>query len=271
MDSNMVGLIVLGVLIVIGVPAAAYFAQDSLMFYPQPVIGAGPAAQTQRPVETLSFETDDGVRVRGWLVKSGARAPLIVYYGGNAEEVSWQAADPVWPGGWSLALVNYRGYGASEGAPSERALFADALLVFDALVRRPDVDAARIVLVGRSLGSGVATYVAAERKVAGAILISPYDSMTEVARHHYPWLPVGLLLKHPFDSLARAPRIGAPLLAIAAANDTIIPPEHSRRLYEAWGGPKRWVEIARADHNDIGGQAYVDSIASFLRSVQSSD
>ena len=119
---------------------------------------------------------------------------MAVDDGGNAEEVSWQAREPGCPFDWSLGRLNDRGYGASEGQAVRAALFADALAVFDTLTRRPDVDASRIVLFGRSLGSAVATYVAAERPVAGVVLVSPFASMVEVGRHHYPWLPVGLLL-----------------------------------------------------------------------------
>ena len=194
-----------------------------------------------------------------------APAGLVVYYGGNAEEVSWQAREPGWPADWSLALVNYRGYGASEGKPSERSLFADALVVFDALARRPDVDASRIVLFGRSLGSAVAVHVAAERPVAGVVLVSPFASMVEVGRHHYPWLPVGLLLRHRFDARSRAPAITVPLLAIVGARDGIIPPGHSRRLFDAWSGPKRWVAMADADHNDVGASpGFWAVVAAFL-------
>lgn len=259
------GWLVVGVVLVLGVPATMYFAQDSLLFLPQPL--AGPP-RSVRPVEPLAFEREDGVKLRGWLVKTGAeKAPLVVYYGGNAEELSWQMAEP-WPAAWSLALVNYRGYGESGGRPSEAALLADALAVFDALARRADVDAGRIVLVGRSLGSGVATYVAAERPVAAVVLVSPFDSMIAVGRRHYPWLPVGLLLKHPFDAAARAPRASAPLLAIAGGRDWIIPAEHSRKLVAAWGGPKRLVELAEADHNDIAvAPQYWPAIHAFLREV----
>lgn len=262
----MLGWLIVGVVIVLGVPAAMYFAQDGLLFLPQRLVGPPPASTAGRAIEDLAFAVEEGVHVRGWLAKaSTGRAPLVVYYGGNAEEVSWQAREPSWPADWSLALVNYRGYGTSDGAPSERSLFADALLVFDALTRRPDVDASRIVLVGRSLGSGVATYVALERKVAGVVLVSPYDSMTDVASRHYPWLPVSLLLKHPFDSHSRAARITAPLLAIVAGRDAIIPPAHSRRLYNAWAGPKNWVDIAAADHNDISAHpGYWQAIGGFL-------
>jgi pimeloyl-ACP methyl ester carboxylesterase len=87
------------------------------------------------------------------------------------------------------------------------------------------------------------------------VLISPYDSMTALAQRHYPFLPVRLLLKHPFDSLSRAPAIKVPLLAIVAERDGIIPPEHSRRLHDAWGGPKRWSAVPRAGHNDLGPQS----------------
>jgi hypothetical protein len=251
---DVIAWLVLGAVLVLGVPGALYLAQDGLLFFPQPGPAAPLAARRGDAAEDLVFTAADGVRVRGWLVASDRKpAPLLIYYGGNAEEVSWQATEP-WPEDWSLALVNYRGYGRSEGKPSEQALFRDAELAFDALAARPDVDRARIVLVGRSLGSGVATHVASRREVAGLVLISPFDSMVALGERHYPFLPVRLLLKHPFDSLALAPTLKAPLLAIVGERDGIIPPEHSRRLYDAWGGRKHWVLVPRAGHNDLGPQ-----------------
>jgi len=262
---DLVGWLVIGAVLLIGLPATMYFAQDSLLFFPQPLTGPPQAA---RPVEPIAIEREEGVHVRGWLVRAAQpRAPLVLYYGGNAEELSWQMTEP-WPADWALALVNYRGYGESDGRPSEAALFGDALAVFDALVRRPDVDPARVVLVGRSLGSGVATYVAAERPVAAVVLISPYDSMAAVGQRHYPWLPVGWLLKHPFDSASRAPGIRVPLLALAGARDGIIPPAHSRKLVAAWGGPKRLIELPEAGHNDLPGTPqFWPAIEGFLREL----
>jgi pimeloyl-ACP methyl ester carboxylesterase len=265
----MMGWLLLIVVVVLGVPAAAYLAQDRMLFLPR--LAAPPrSVRPPRPVEEIAFATDEGPRVRGWLApaRRGGPAPLIVYYGGNAEDVTGQAFEP-WPADWSLALVNYRGYGASEGHPSERALCADALVVLDALARRPDVDPTRIVLVGRSLGTGVATQVAGQRPVQGVVVISPYDSMVALSRYHYPRLPVRWLLRHRFDSVARAPGIKAPLLAIAAERDTIIPPERSRRLHAAWGGPKRWVLIADAGHNDLGRpRAFWEPIRAFLETAR---
>lgn len=251
---DVIAWLVIGAALLLGVPGALYLAQDNLLFLPQPGPARPPVAPAGRAVEPLSFAAADGVTVRGWLVHAvRAPAPLLIFYGGNAEEISWQAAEP-WPEDWSLALVNYRGYGQSEGKPSEAALFADAETVFDALAARADVDRSRIVLLGRSLGSGVAVHLASRRAVAGLVLVSPYDSMIAVGQRHYPFLPVGLLLKHPFDALALAPKVSAPLVAIVGERDGIIPPEHSRRLYDAWAGPKRWVLVSGAGHNDLGPQ-----------------
>src|SRR5437879_11621713 len=91
--------------------------------------------------------------------------------------------------------------------------------------------------------------LAAERPLAGVILVAPFDSRVEVAKRHYPYLPVDWMLKHRFDSIGRAPKIAVPLLCLVAADDQIIPAEHSRRLYAAWGGPKQWVELQGAGHN----------------------
>jgi len=171
--------------------------------------------------------------------------------------------------GWSLLLVNYRGYGESEGKPGETALFADALAIHDHARSRADVDPERIVAMGRSLGTGVAVHLAAERKLRGVILVSPFDSLLAVASRHYPFLPVSLMLRHRFDSLSRAPQIEAPLLALVAADDRVVPVSHSRVLFDAWRGPKTWLEIPRADHDSIAGDpAFWNAIAEFLKALR---
>jgi pimeloyl-ACP methyl ester carboxylesterase len=209
----------------------------------------------------------DGVPLSGWFISSSPeRAPLLIYFGGNAEDVSWLVGMADRFAGHSLLLVNYRGYGGSGGRPGESALFADALLAYDYAKQRGDVDASRIVAMGRSLGSGVAVHLAAHRPLAGMILVSPYDSVRALAQSIYPWLPVRLLLRHPFDSLSRAGALAVPLLCLVAGNDGVIPPAHSRRLFDAWGGrDKRWVEVPGAGHDEVSGEpVYWDEIASFL-------
>ena len=241
--------------------------QDALLYYPAARAGALPPAPDGYLVEPLAIKQTDTVELRGWLVRPAlAPAPLLVYYGGNAEEVSWLIARAPRFGARAIALVNYRGYGESTGRPSEEALFADALAGFDKLVGRADIDTARVAVMGRSLGSGVAVHVAARRSVDRVILVSPYDSVAAVATAHFPAPLVRFVLSDRYDSAALAPRIDTPLLTIAAGRDDIIPIAHSRHLYDLWRGQKRWLELPQAGHNDL--QEYPEywtSIAEFLQ------
>lgn len=249
--------------VVIGVPLLAFLLQERLIFYPQPLSDA-----ERRDIglrfpkgKSVFAQAADGTKLHAWHVPGPPGAPLILYFGGNAEQVAWMldeagAAPSV---GW--LLVDYRGYGASEGAPSEAALVADALLWYDGF----SPQARRIFVFGRSLGSGVAVRLAAARKVDAVILVTPFDSMVEVGKRHYPYLPVGLLLRHRFDSISRAPKITAPLLCLVAMRDSIIPPEHAKLLYQAWAGPKRWVALEEAGHNTVDAHPnYWRSINAFL-------
>lgn len=260
-------LVKMAVGVAIGLPLLAWLFQERMIFLPRPV--------ESRPIphpnlEELTLVAADGVKLRGWLVKAAAKpAPLVIYFGGNAEEVSWLTGLAGQFAGWSLLLLNYRGYGDSEGRPGEQQLFHDALAVYDYAKQRADVAPERIVAMGRSLGSGVAVHLAAHRPVRGVILVSPYDSIVEVARGHYPFLPVSLLLRHRFDSLAHAPQIEAPLLCLVATEDRVIPVARSRTLFEAWRGPKTWRQIPPSDHDSISSEPeYWRSIAGFLGALR---
>jgi pimeloyl-ACP methyl ester carboxylesterase len=253
--------------VAIGLPLLAWLLQERMIFFPRPV-DSHPAPRPN--LEELTVVAADGAKLRGWLIKArDTPAPLVIYFGGNAEEVSWlvEVADKF--SGWSLLLLNYRGYGDSEGKPGERQLFEDALTVYDYAMRRTDVAEGRIVAMGRSLGSGVAVHVAAQRPVRGVILVSPYDSLVEVARRHYPYLPISLLLRHRFDSVELAPRIEAPLLCLVAGEDRVIPAAHSRALFGAWRGAKTWRQVPLADHDSVAGEPeYWRSIEEFLRRLR---
>ena len=237
--------------------ALLYLLQERLIFLPRPLYeGTRNALREQPGVTEIEVRAEDGTRLHGWLRHgagdgNAARPGLIIYFGGNAEEVSGQVLDAGALAPWSLAALNYRGYGLSEGRPSEAALVADALAAYDRLAERGDIAPQRIVVFGRSLGGGVAVQLAAARPVRGVLLVSPFDSLKSVGRRHYPFIPVSRLLKHPFDSLARVPSIEAPLLVLAGERDRIVPHPHSRRLFDAWRGPKRWVMLPGADHNGI--------------------
>ena len=248
-----------------------YLAQDSMIFFPQPLDDDMRARVTKRQprAEEIMLATADGHRLQGWFVRSAAGsgdAPVLIYFGGNAEEVSGFTMEARELPGISLALFNYRGYGRSDGVPSEQALFADAVTIYDAIAVRPGVDRKHIIAMGRSLGSGVATHLATRRPLSAVVLVTPYDSIAAVARAKYPFALVDVLLKHPFDSLALAPKIAVPMLALIAERDSVIAPAHAMTLLKAWRGPVTPVVIERADHNDISSHPrYWPAVRDFLR------
>ena len=194
--------------------------QRSLIYFPQP--RTGPAA---------SFTLDvDGARLVV-SVYQAERDRAVLYFGGNAEDVSHsvEAIAPAFPDA-ALYLPHYRGYGGSSGRPSEAALVADALAVFDEIHPRHGP----VTVVGRSLGSGVAAYVASRRSVSRVVLVTPFDSLAAVGARHYPAPLVRWLLRDRFDSAEYAPAITAPTLLLAAADDDIIPPAHAEALLRAF-------------------------------------
>ena len=266
MDWSLLTLVKLGAAVVLGVPLVAYLMQDKLIFLTRPLSDGEHRAIAARHVDVADvfLQAADGTRVHAWHVKikSADNAPLALYFGGNAEEVSWMLDElPRRKLVTEWLLVDYRGYGASGGAPSERALNDDALLWYDYAVKLGNK---QIFAFGRSLGSAVAVHLAAERALAGLILVAPFDSLAAVAARHYPFLPVKLLLKHRFDSAALAPRITAPLLCIVATHDEVIPAAHAKRLYDAWRGPKRWLALP-GGHNETDNQSdYWPAVQAFL-------
>ena len=249
----------------VAIAALVWALQERLMFFPQ---AAGtPRAPAGWSLEPVRIDVDAGVQLAGVLLKPPvANPPVVLYFGGNAEEVTAYAHEASSAyGARAVLLVNYRGYGASGGRPAERDLVADGVRVFDWLKTRADLDAGRIAIHGRSLGTGVAVQVAAQRAARCVILTSPFDSARAVAQSIYWWLPVGILMRHPFDSLSHAPRLAMPLLVLAGDVDSIVPVAHSRRLAGAWGTTATLVELAGMGHNDIAlHPRYAPEIRGFL-------
>ncbi|MBF0611445.1 MAG: alpha/beta hydrolase [Magnetococcales bacterium] len=250
----------------IGIPLVLfpyfYFAQESLLF-PAPFYD--PAQNDLLPAlysnaEEIRVTASDGVVLHGWLVKSGkadGKMPMLIYFSGNSELADDFPIQQAALKDWGILMINYRGYGKSEGKPSEQALVADAVLLYDTLTKRTDVDTTRIVAMGRSLGSGVAVKLAHERPLRAVILATPYDSIRAVAQDMLPYIPVSIILKHPFDSLALAPKINTPMLCLIAGDDTLIPPPHGKRLAKAWGGPTDVQILPGVDHDTIYGHPHL--------------
>ena len=243
-----------------------WLAQESLIFHPQPAAPL-PHAPPGWRFEEVTLSARDGTRLEGVLaLPSVARPALVIYFGGNGEEVtSYAPESPADYGARAALFVNYRGYGRSGGRPTEKALVSDAMEVFDWAAKRADIDASRIAVHGRSLGTGVAVQLASARPVRCVVLTSPFASAREVAAEIYPWLPVGLLLRHPFDSAAHAPSMRVPALIIMADADDVIPMRHSERLASLWGGEAQRLVLHGFGHNDLQmDPRYAASIRAFL-------
>lgn len=241
-------------------------ACEELVYYPRPLTtGQEAAIRARHPrAEPLEVRAADGVALRGWLLPGSRPArPLVIYFGGNAEEVSWLLDHGEAFAGWDVALVNYRGYGRSDGRPRERDLLADAVAVYDQLVVAGTPR--RVALVGRSLGSAVATYVASQRPVTCVVLVAPFDSASAVGRDALPFVPVSWVVGNVYEAVPLAPAISAPLRVIVASHDEVVASERSQRLFDAWGGDKEWVTIQGAGHNDIQNhRSYWEAIRAFL-------
>jgi hypothetical protein len=240
-----------------------------LIYFPQPLSAReAEGVRLRHPrARELALTAGDGVRLHGWLAPAdlGASHGRVIYLGGNAEEVSWMLEFAGAFSGWDLVLVDYRGYGLSEGTPSESDLLRDVLAVYDHLATARAESGGRVVALGRSLGAAVAVHLASRRPLDGVILVAPFDSVAAVARDAFPFLPVSWLLGNPYDSAAIAPSITTPMRMVLAGRDEVIAPERSRRLLEAWGGPKQAVTVAGAGHNDLQGYpAYWQAIREFL-------
>ena len=251
--------------VALALPLVVYLAQDALIFYRQPLPEARRTEVGKRfpAVREVFIQAKDGTKLHAWHAKAGS--PMVIYFGGNAEETSWMLEELQNTPGTSWLLVSYRGYGLSEGSPGEAALVSDALQWFDYAAALPGADAGRIYAFGRSLGSGVAVALAAQRPLAGVVLATPYDSLAAVAKRYYWYLPVDLLLKHRFDSIALAPALMQPLLCLIAERDEVIPAVHGERLFAAWGGAKRKIVLQDAGHNSTDAHPlFWTSIREFL-------
>ncbi len=195
--------------------------QRSLLYFPTP--------ELLHPFAEEVIE-NDGETIRVIVINPGQRDALI-YFGGNAEAVAASGSDlnSSLPN-YSIYLVNYRSYGGSTGKPDEQSLYSDALQIFDTISDRHR----RVDVLGRSLGSGVASYLASRREIAKLILVTPFDSIREVAQGLYPIVPAGLMLLDEYDSLSRVEQISAPTMILIAEQDNVIPRRHSDNLVSAF-------------------------------------
>jgi fermentation-respiration switch protein FrsA (DUF1100 family) len=253
-------------LVVLGTAGLGLWAmQRRLIYFPDSnvpavdVMGAG--------WEDVSYSTDDGLTHRAWYRAPQPGRPVFLVFNGNAGNRADRASLGIRlaAANFGVLLSDYRGYGGNPGDPTEEGFGKDARAAVS--VMRDRSPTSPIVYFGESLGAAVAIELATELPPAALVLRSPFTSLADIGRVHYPWLPVGALLKDRYPSIDRIARVGVPLLVIAGDSDSIVPPEQSRELYEAASEPKHLVLIRGADHNDAeltSGENLVREVVDFL-------
>jgi fermentation-respiration switch protein FrsA (DUF1100 family) len=230
-----------------------------------------PADYGMPDAEAVTIRTADGVDLGAWFIPAAAPATgfTVIVFNGNAGHRGFRVplARALSARGIATLLLDYRGFGGNPGSPSETGLMQDARAARAWLDARRGVARDRIVYFGESLGSGVAVQLAAEQPPAAVIVRSPYTSLADIGRLHYPFLPVGLLLRDRFSAIDAVRRVHVPVLVIAGERDSIIPASNSERLFAAAHEPKRLEIIPGADHNDaalLSGERVIDAIVRFL-------
>lgn len=247
----------------VGLPAVVYAGICGLMYAKQrDLIYYGQYTRVDPASTDFAIERE-GVQLRGWAIRPEAPHPLL-YFGGNAERIEERRdqLERLFPDR-SVYLLAYRGFGASDGVPSEAALFGDALAFYDRV--RAAHPGQAIDVIGCSLGSGIASHVASQRKVERLVLITPFDSLAAVAQSHYPLLPADWIVRDRYDSARWLAGYRGPTLVLRAGLDRVIPAANTDRLIAALASPPQVIALPRADHSSIGAQpAFEQALRDFF-------
>jgi len=241
----------------------AYIAICFLLFLFQRQMIYFPTSEVSVPGVAHTVLDTGEVRIKVWILNPGKEKALI-YFGGNAENVAYNIDDfGTLFVDHTVYLVNYRGYGGSSGSPHEEGFYSDALFAYDHIMKQHTV----LCVMGRSIGAAVATYLASKRDVEKLILVTPFDSAVNVGKKIYWFFPMGLILKEKLDSTSRAAKITTDTLIIAAANDRIIPYEHTHNLVQAFTKTRvEVVTLGDTGHNTVHLHPdYKKIIAAFMK------
>ena len=244
---------------------------ETWLVYPAPPVDTGDWHPTGFKYEDVSFNSADGTKLHGWFVPHPSSTQAILYCHGNGEDVSsvGELAAMLSESLHSSVFVfDYRGYGHSQGRPSEAGCIADGNAAQHWLAERVGVRPKDVVLMGRSLGSAVAIALAADNGARALVIENAFPTMTDVAAFHYPWLPVRWIMSNRYDNLSRIQRYKGPLLQSHGTQDELIPLSFAQRLFDvAPSQKKRWMEFPGLGHNSAMPRRYYAGLAAFLTAV----
>lgn len=262
---------VIAVILYLGLAGWIYVRQDSMVFHPLGEILATPEVYGWE-YEDIDLHTQDGVRLHAWYVPVEDARAVVLFCHGNAGNISHRL-DSIRifrDLGLSVLIFDYRGFGQSEGRPSEKGTYLDVRAAWDFLVTEKNAPPAHIVIFGRSLGGAVAAHLAAdlnaEHAAGGLILESTFSSLPDMAARLYPFLPVRWLAKYSYNTLAQMGDIHSPVLVVHSPEDELIPFAHGQALYAAAPEPRMFLEISGGHNTGFLSSVvvYVDGLRSFL-------
>ena len=259
--------LIAGIVLYATAVTALWAFQRDLMYFPDGAPRVAPSTYAMLDgVQEVSFTTADGLTLVAWYAPAPPLRPTVVMFHGNGGSLRGERyrLKRFKDAGMGALLVAYRGYSGNAGTPNEQGLYADARAALDWLEQN-GVASTSIVLYGISLGTGVATKMAAERDFAAVVLESPYTSTVDVAAWRFPVVPVTWIMEDRFESLARIRAITEPLLIMHGDSDTVIPQHFGRQLFEAANQPKEGFWPHGLGHGDIFDNGGLDAALSFIR------
>lgn len=246
----------------------AFIFQSRLIYFPEQDLIAIPS-DMGLDYEDLTLTTSDGVAINAWFVPSDVEGPVVLFCHGNAGNISHRldTIQLLHDLGLSVLVFDYRGYGTSEGSPSEEGSYRDAEAAWSYLTDERQVAPRMVVIFGRSLGGPVAAHLAANHNAGALIIESAFTSIPDIGARAYPFLPVRLMSRYDYSTVDLVKNAGCPVLVVHSRSDEIIPFGHGRSIYEAAPDPRAFLELS-GSHNEgflTSGARYTDGLEGFIR------
>ncbi len=264
---SVIFIVILGYGVLLGY---VYFFQARLIYFPNIGIGFGRAVPSDIGLdyEDVVFKTTDGVQLHGWYVSANQARGVILFFHGNAGNISHRldSIEFFHRLGFSVFIIDYRGYGRSEGKTDEQGTYRDAEAAWRHLIENRGIDPGKIVIFGRSLGASIAAWLASRTSPAALILESAFTSAPDLGKHHYRFLPVRALTRIHYDTQSYIESVSVPTLVVHSADDEIVPFAHGRKLFSLASEPKAFVEL-QGGHNDgffVSRVRYTEALGKFL-------
>lgn len=245
---------------------------ETSLIYPAPKYPQGDwQASKQQGWEEVDFQSADGTKLNGWYRETANPSQnYLLYCHGNGENIAYLGeylADMSDLHDLNIFVFDYRGYGRSEGSPHEAGVLADAEAASQWLAKRAGLPANQLLLMGRSLGGGVAIDLASRNGARGLIVQNTFTSLPDAAARMYPWAPVRWLMRNRYESVTKLSQYDGPFLQSHGTADTLVPLDLGKKLHAAAKGPKKLLIYKGLNHNDVEPPEYGDELAAFLKSL----